>query len=118
MDKYNGAVLVLENYLDGAVADFESGNIDFENMYAITNCISAIKLLGSVDYLFYRDRMKEAIKNKVDKEITDLNNGIEYYESELKKDIISTEISNYMKCRISQCQERIEYLKGLLKEEF
>lgn len=118
MDKYNGAVLVLENYLDGAVADFEQGNIDFDNMCAITNCISAIRLLGSADYYFYRDRMKEAIKSKVKKETEDLKGGIEYYESELKKDNIGIEVSNYMKYRISKCQERIEYLNELLKEEF
>ena len=45
IDDYNGAICVMENYLDGALADYEQGQVD--NDYLIVCCINTIKLIYS-----------------------------------------------------------------------
>ena len=52
--------IVLCNYLDGAVADYENGNTEAKDF--IMECITALKLLGDPDWHKYKDRMlnKEA----------------------------------------------------------
>ena len=42
---YRGAMCVLENYLEGAIADYENG--DVENDYLIDSCIKTMKLIYS-----------------------------------------------------------------------
>ena len=42
-EDYAGAIDVMENYLDGALADFERG--DVENTYLIECCINTMKLI-------------------------------------------------------------------------
>jgi hypothetical protein len=43
---YAGAIDVMENYLDGALADFENGQV--ENTHLIEGCINAMKLIYSL----------------------------------------------------------------------
>lgn len=43
LQDYSGAISVMENYLEGAVADYENG--DVENDYLIESCINTIKLI-------------------------------------------------------------------------
>lgn len=43
LEDYNGAICVMENYLDGALADYENG--DVENDYLIDSCIKTIELI-------------------------------------------------------------------------
>ena len=45
-EDYTGAVVVMENYMDGALADFENG--DVEDPYFIECCINTIKLIYSL----------------------------------------------------------------------
>lgn len=54
-EKYAGAVDVMENYLIGALADFENG--DVENTYLIECCINTMKLIYSLanPWLLYGD---------------------------------------------------------------
>ena len=40
---YRGAMCVLENFLEGALADYERG--DVENDYLIDSCIKTMKLI-------------------------------------------------------------------------
>lgn len=64
---FTGAISVMENYLDGAVADFECGQV--ENTDLIDSCILTIKtiyalcnpwlLLGGNEY---EERMEKARK--------------------------------------------------------
>ena len=70
--KINGAIVLLENYLDGALADLEQGNIDDIDM--IEDCVYVHKLLEneliSIPFITqfpseYQERLK-AIKEKVD----------------------------------------------------
>ena len=55
---YIGAIAVLENFLDGAVTDYELGNV--ENDSIIWSCINALKKLGSHWYDEYEERMIKA----------------------------------------------------------
>ena len=57
-ENYIGAIVVLENFLDGAVADYESGNV--EDNETIWSCINAIKKLGGRWYYEYEERMIKA----------------------------------------------------------
>lgn len=68
MDDFAGAIVVLENYLDGAVADYEDGQI--ENDYIIHSCINTLKLIYAntkpILLLFgneYEERMKKKDEN-------------------------------------------------------
>ncbi len=45
-EKVTGAIVVLENYLDGAISDFENG--DVENTAIIEDCIYAHRILDLV----------------------------------------------------------------------
>jgi len=65
LEDYRGALCVLENYLDGAVADYEQGQV--ENDYLIECSIKTIKLIYSLcnpwlllGGLEYEERMKKA----------------------------------------------------------
>ena len=62
---YLGAIVVMENYLDGAVADYENGDVENDNL--IWSCIETIKLLQGLcnPWLLlggneYEKRMNEA----------------------------------------------------------
>lgn len=62
---YIGAIVILENYLDGAVADYENG--DIENTDLIWSSINTIELLYSLTNPLlllsrneYRERMEKA----------------------------------------------------------
>ena len=55
---YTAGCIVLCNYLDGAVADYENGNTDEKDF--IHQCISALKLLGDLSWEEYYDRMRTA----------------------------------------------------------
>lgn len=46
LDDYNGAICVMENFLDGALPDYEDGTV--ENDYLIESCIKTMKLIYSV----------------------------------------------------------------------
>lgn len=46
LEDYNGAIVVLENYLDGAVADYEDNAVDNDTL--IWDSIRTIKLLYSL----------------------------------------------------------------------
>lgn len=50
-----GACIVLENYLDGAIADYEYG--DVENVSVIDDCINALRLLGDSSCKDYKERV-------------------------------------------------------------
>lgn len=54
--KNTGACIVLCNYLDGAVADYEEDNTEAIDM--ILDCINALKLLRDPDWKKYYDRIK------------------------------------------------------------
>ena len=66
LDNYYGAICVLENYLFGAVADYENG--DVENDSLIWDSIRTIELLYTLsepillygDIKNYRERMERA----------------------------------------------------------
>ena len=65
LEDYSGALCVLENYLDGAVADYEQGQV--ENIYLIECSINVIKLIYSLcnpwlllGGLEYEERMNKA----------------------------------------------------------
>lgn len=64
-DDYIGAIVVMENYLDGAVADYEDGQV--ENDSLIWSCIKTIKLIQGLSNPWlllggneYEKRMNEA----------------------------------------------------------
>lgn len=70
--KINGAIVLLENYLDGALADLEQGNIDDIGM--VEDCVYVHKLLENeligIPFICqfpseYQERLKE-IKERVD----------------------------------------------------
>ena len=58
---YKGASIILENYLDGAIADYENG--DVENDEVIMSSIFALSELGDSSWIHYYNKMNE-IKNK------------------------------------------------------
>ena len=68
-EDFAGAICVMENYLDGAVADYEQG--DVENDSLIWSCIETIKLiqglynpwllLGGNDYEERMNKAKEKL---------------------------------------------------------
>lgn len=51
------ACIVLENYLDGAMADMENGEV--ENTDFIKECIAGLKVLGDATYMDYEKRFNE-----------------------------------------------------------
>lgn len=57
---YKGASIILENYLDGAIADYENG--DVENDDVIMSSIFALSELGDSSWIHYYNRMNK-IKN-------------------------------------------------------
>ena len=62
---YEGAVGVLENYLDGALADFENGDVD--NYYLIDHSINTLELIQESVMGFsvardYRNRFVKALE--------------------------------------------------------
>ena len=65
-DNYFGAICVLENYLDGALADYEDGQV--ENDYLIEQSINALELMGISMFGYYgneyRERYEKAKENK------------------------------------------------------
>ena len=63
---YQGACVVLCNYLDGAVADYEEGMVD--NVKLILSVIAGLKKLGGPTWDDYYNRvLKAAMKMKEDK---------------------------------------------------
>lgn len=57
--KNTGAMIVLCNFLDGAVADYEEGWL--ENLSLIEDCINTLKLLGDfTGYQEYKERITKA----------------------------------------------------------
>ncbi len=71
-ENYLGAIAVLENYLDGAIADYENG--DVENDSLIQDSIETIKLIYALTnpiLLYsvkeYEERMKKAKELKNNK---------------------------------------------------
>lgn len=72
INDFTGAEIVLENYLDGALADYEKG--DVKNDSIIVSCINTLKLIysnccpillmGSVKE--YEERYLKAKENKND----------------------------------------------------
>ena len=54
-DIYVGASFVLENFLDGAIADYEDGNVDNKEM--IISCIYALKKLGDATWMQYLKKL-------------------------------------------------------------
>lgn len=73
LEDYAGAIDVMENYLDGALADFENG--DVENTYLMECCINTIKLIYSLTEPFllygsvndYEERLKDAKARQISK---------------------------------------------------
>ena len=59
-----GASVVLCNFLDGAIADYEEGMID--NTLLIEDCIATLEMLGDLDYEKYQYRYKTA-KDKMER---------------------------------------------------
>lgn len=43
IDDFNGAICVMENYLDGALADYEDGQVENDNL--IVGCLNAMELI-------------------------------------------------------------------------
>ena len=70
IEKFTGAEIVMENYLDGALEDYENG--DVENTSIIESCIYTLKfiysktqpllLMGSIRN--YEERFEKAKENK------------------------------------------------------
>lgn len=58
MEKFEGGVVVIANYLDGAVQDYERGSV--ENGEFIESCILSLKRLGGRCWYEYYERMKWA----------------------------------------------------------
>ena len=70
IDDFTGAIVLMENYLDGAVADYENGRI--ENTSIIDSCIETIKLIYSLTEPIlllggneYEERMKIAKEKRI-----------------------------------------------------
>lgn len=62
-DEHIGAIIVLENYLDGAMADYEDGQV--ENTMIIESCIDVLRLLHDKDWMEYQERFSNVkLKNK------------------------------------------------------
>ena len=61
INNFIGAIVLMENYLDGAVADYENG--DIENTSIIDSCIETIKLIYSLTepILLLTDKEYEAL---------------------------------------------------------
>ena len=55
---YQGACVVLCNYLDGAVADYEEGNVN--NVNLILSAIAGLKKLGDPTWDDYYNRVLNA----------------------------------------------------------
>lgn len=69
LEDYRGAIVVLENYLDGAVSDYECGTVDNDSL--IWDSIRTIKLLYSLANPIlllggneYEERMLKAKSNR------------------------------------------------------
>lgn len=58
MEKFDGGLIVIENYLDGAVHDYERGTV--KNGEFIESCILSLKRLGGCCWYDYYERMKRA----------------------------------------------------------
>lgn len=68
IEDFNGAICVMENYLDGALADYENGQV--ENDYLIVSCINAMELIyASCNpwLLFGLKELKERYENAKEK---------------------------------------------------
>jgi len=59
--QYYGAIAVLENFLDGAIADWGNGAVT--NKFLIKNCIEAIIALNPIYEIDYRE-----VLDKLEKE--------------------------------------------------
>ena len=58
INNFTGAEIVLENYLDGALADYENG--DVENYSIIEDCIFTLKFIyANVQPLLLLGKVKE-----------------------------------------------------------
>ena len=68
MNKYYAAIAVLENYLDGALADMQDGKVD--NKEFIESCVEAHKLLTE-NYLCdtYEKKFRELANKNLEIEI-------------------------------------------------
>ena len=55
---FTGAIIVMENFLDGALYDYEDGLID--NTILIEGCINALEVLGDYSAFEYRQRFESA----------------------------------------------------------
>lgn len=55
MADYIGAIVILEDYLDGAVHDYEEGRVQDDRI--IRSCIEAIKALGGRCWREYQERL-------------------------------------------------------------
>ena len=68
-DDMVGACAVLVNYLDGALADYENGNIDEDGTMCIEQSINALELMsisffGVGAYEEYREKFEEIKKSR------------------------------------------------------
>jgi hypothetical protein len=45
LDDFRGAIAVMENYLDGALADYEDGQVENDNL--IVGCLNTMRLIYS-----------------------------------------------------------------------
>jgi hypothetical protein len=45
IEDFNGAIAVMDNYLDGALADYEDGQVENDNL--IVGCINTMRLIYS-----------------------------------------------------------------------
>ena len=60
--KYVAPCIVLCNYLDGAVHDYEVGEVD--NVNFILECIEGLKLLGDFSAFEYEERVKKVMEER------------------------------------------------------
>ena len=60
--QYYGAIAVLENFLDGAIADWENGAVT--NKFLIKNCIEAIITLCPIQEIDYREVLDRLEKDE------------------------------------------------------
>lgn len=58
MERFISGIVVIENYLDGAVHDYEEGRV--KNGEFIESCILSLKKLGGCCWYDYYVRMKQA----------------------------------------------------------
>lgn len=75
LEDFDGALAVMDNYLFGAIADYENG--DVENTNCIEGCIHAMKLIYSLtepllatygDVAEYERRFLDAKTRKISKQ--------------------------------------------------